>query len=277
MNKMNLSNRPGIDYHTFNMLIKAGINPSQLATSPDVPTAGMPISSFGVPGMKAYFAREMNGTNVGGMVFGNPSKDTTTGIAALAPDTMFLSSGLRDKPSQLQNAYAHETEHLMAKRGLGRATAINTRFDEQVNAGAAPTTGARAAFVNAAVAAYPYLKEKYGMTSGYFTPKMVALQGSRAPNLLYEQLAELSAIEQTQGVDLTKDPVLRKTLFKDKAVRETYNALTGLRQTRLDSKDLPPHTRQPEQGSGGVIDTLKRLFNFANGGYVPEAKNTRFI
>jgi hypothetical protein len=71
--------------------------------------------------------------------------------------------------------------------------------------------------------------------------------------------------------------VLRKTLFKDKDVRETYNAITGLRQTRLDARDLPSYTRQPELAEPGTVDKLKKLIGYANGGYVANAGNKKDI
>ena len=90
------------------------------------------------------------------------------------------------------------------------------------------------------------------------------------PNLAFEQMATLASIEAAQGVDLTKDPYLRKNLFKDRKVREVYNALTGLRQTRLDSKDLPPHTRQKEAGSNFFTDLIEglKVKDFNKGGLV---------
>ena len=78
-------------------------------------------------------------------------------------------------------------------------------------------------------------------------------------------------------MDLTKDPVLRKTLFKNKEVRETYNAITGLRQTRLDARDLPPYTRQSEPTEPGVIDKLRKMIGYANGGYVENAGTHKII
>ena len=84
-----------------------------------------------------------------------------------------------------------------------------------------------------------------------------------------------AGVEAAQNVDLTKDPVLRKTLFKDRDIRETYNAITGLRQTRLDAKDLPPYTRQPEEPS--MVGKVKKLLGFANGGHVDHAGRKRDI
>jgi hypothetical protein len=82
---------------------------------------------------------------------------------------------------------------------------------------------------------------------------------------MYEQLATLAGYEAANNVDLTKDPVLRKTLFNNKDVREAYNAITGLRQTKLDARDLPTYTRQPEPG---MTDKLKKLIGFAGGGAI---------
>lgn len=64
---------------------------------------------------------------------------------------------------------------------------------------------------------------------------------------LKEQFAELSAIEQTIKKDLTKDPYVRKHYFgDDEDFIETYRATTGLRQTRLDAKDMAPMTVPPK-------------------------------
>jgi hypothetical protein len=77
--------------------------------------------------------------------------------------------------------------------------------------------------------------------------------------------------------------VLRKTLFKNKNVRETYNAITGLRQTRLYARDLPPYTRQSEPteptepAEPGMMDKLKKMIGYANGGYVENVGNNKLI
>jgi hypothetical protein len=160
----------------------------------------------------------------------------------------------------IPNTVAHETEHMLARQNLGHPSKINTKFDELTG-----DKGLRSAFVSDAIKIAPYLQKKYGMESGYFSREMAEFQGSRARNLLYEQLAELSALEQIHKVDLTKDPELRKTLFKSPEVREAYNAITGLRQTRLDPRDLPPYTRQAEPG---MTDKLKKMLGFADGGAV---------
>ena len=59
-----------------------------------------------------------------------------------------------------------------------------------------------------------------------------------------EQLASLSALEQTTGKFLTQDPEMRQ-LFPSTKMMAVYDALTGPRQTRMDARDLPPHTPVP--------------------------------
>lgn len=72
---------------------------------------------------------------------------------------------------------------------------------------------------------------------------------------LREQWADLHAIEQQLGKDLTKDPVVAKEFFNnDKDVMKVYRASTGLRTQRLDSKDLPPMT-VPSETVNSLIAT----------------------
>jgi hypothetical protein len=186
------------------------------------------------------------------------------------PDEIFLRKNVEDPALVL----SHEANHILARKQLGYPTAVNQKFDELIE-----KRGAREKFVRDAADAYPYLKEKYGVNAAYFQPKMLKIQekAGKLPVLLYEQIATLAAIEDTQGVDLTKDPVLRKTLFKDRNVRETYNALTGLRMTRMDRHDIKPMTRVPEKGSekeAGLTDRIKKMLGFSEGG---EVTNDEFI
>lgn len=252
----------GLDNETAAALLRQGIDPDRLAS---IQPKSLPPNAAGIPGLLTREARELRDTNTSGFVLDSKKP----GVNPMLADAMFLA------PDAKESTIAHEAEHLMARRQLGAASKMNTKFDELFGQGGKE---ARAQFVNNAVAAAPYLTEKYGLESGYFDPRMIKFQGSLAPNLLYEQLAELASLEQTHGVDLTKDPVLRKTLFKDKDIRETYNAMTGLRQTRLDPRDLPPYTRQPEQGeSVGAVQKLKQLMGFANGGRIDHAGNRKDI
>jgi hypothetical protein len=226
-------------------------------------------SVHGLPGVQYYDVPQLRGTSTSGFVYSPGDTEVTKKMS----DVMFLNPS-RTK-EQEQGVIGHEAEHLLARRQLGSGSALNTKFDELMGGGDRYGRDKRYEFVNNAVKVAPYLKEKYGFEpDAYFHPKMVAFQGRLAPNLLYEQLASLSALEQKHNIDLTKDPELRKTLFSDPNVRETYNAITGLRQTRLDSKDISPYTRQSEPG---FFDKLKKMMGYANGGYVPQAGNNKLI
>jgi hypothetical protein len=198
---------------------------------------------------------------MGGYVIDATPKMTT--------DAMFLHPN-PPTPERRMMTMAHEAEHLLAKRQFDKfgPSEINRMFDQLSDN--PKSKNLRTMFVQDAVKAFPYIQEKYGIKSAYFDPKMLKIQGSRVPNLAYEQLATLASVEATMGVDLTKDPYLRKNLFRDREVREIYSALTGLRQTRLDAKDLPPHTRIKEKDSGRINDFIEsmRSKSYSDGGFV---------
>ena len=226
----------------------------------DIPQNAPPTITAGIPGLKMYQDPFLEGTNSGGYMVDAAPKMTT--------DALFLTPN-PPTPQRGMMTAAHEVEHLLAKRQFDTgAAALNTMFDQLSDN--PQSKDLRATFVQDAVKAFPYIQEKYGIKSAYFDPKMLKIQGSRAPNLLYEQLATLASVEAATGVDLTKDPYLRKNLFKNREVREIYNALTGLRQTRLDAKDLPPHTRIKEKDSGRISDFMESIGgkSYSEGGFV---------
>lgn len=82
--------------------------------------------------------------------------------------------------------------------------------------------------------------------SGYFHPESLKnlLAKGNETALFKEQLATLSALEQVTGKSLTRDSEMRQ-LFPNTRMMAVYDALTGPRQTRMDARDLPPHTPQP--------------------------------
>lgn len=225
-----------------------------------IPQNAPPTVTAGIPGLKMYedpFLEKIN------------SRGYMVDIGPRTTDAMFLKPNLQNPEATM----AHETEHLLAKRQLDSAGNINQMFDKlSDNPKSKDTRFAeqlRTTFVQDASKAFPYIQEKYGIESGYFDPKMLKNQ-MYEQNLAYEQMAVLASIEATTGVDLTKDPYLRKNLFKNREVREIYNALTGLRQTRLDAKDLPPHTRIKEKDSGRISDYIESIKKpkFSAGGLV---------
>jgi len=178
---------------------------------------------------------------------------------------------------------AHEMEHALAAQGRGAGHNLNPMWDEMVGKEGAR----RGEIVNRLIKHASYLQEKYGLPevdvkAGYFSNRV--LKRPDRHNFLYEQMATLSALEQNANKRLVEDPYVREHILKTPAERETYEALTGLRQTRLDAKDLPPYTRQPgstepktAQDSAGFMAKLKKLFGYANGGIVDAAGNKRVI
>jgi len=246
-----------LDRETMDMLRRQGTSPASLTRV--APPADISSSAAGLPGLMLLADPRIDNTNAYGYVLDSSDDKKNFGMA----QAMFLN---KSRSEDYPDTIAHETEHLLARQNLGSAASINSKFDELIgNKGIS-----RLNFVRDAVKAAPYLKEKYDLQSSYLDPKMFEYQSKfgLGKNLLYEQLASLAALEQRHKIDLTKDPELRKTLFARPDVRETYNALTGLRQTRLDPRDLPPHTRVPEPG---MLDAVKKVFKRADGGMVYRA------
>jgi hypothetical protein len=163
-------------------------------------------------------------------------------------------NGPRDKQAVDTTMY-HEADHLMAKRQRGHPYAINKEYDSLANGTAAPR---RRELVERLANAGDYLGKTYGVKSGYLDPEMVRFQGSLAHNLLAEQLADLSALQQAKGVDVVNEPHLAKHVFDTPAAKEIVASLMGLRQTRLDAKDLQPYTplsKQPKSTLGRQPDS----------------------
>lgn len=251
-----------LDPRTLEQLSRAGIDARQL-TARKTDASEQPYTTAGLPSLQVMDVPQLQDTNTRGLVFSSNRVADFDKNRAQA-QAVFMS------PNATKDTLGHEQEHLLARQGLGTAAMVNEKFDELM--GKQGST-ARKQFVRDAIGAADYLEKKYGIDSGYFDPRILR-QGGKA---FYEQLASLAGHETANNVDLTKDPVLRKTLFKDKDVRETYNAITGLRQTRLDARDLPPYTRQPEPTEPGMMSKIKKLIGYANGGYIAQAGNKKDI
>lgn len=184
---------------------------------------------------------------------------------------------LNPKDTDQARTHAHEMEHVLANQGLGHGSQINKLWSQTVDD---PSYSSRGNIVKRLVEHAPYLKEKWGLDpkdveQGYFSKNV--LKRPDAHNFLYEQLATLSSLEQSKNKRLTDDPYVRENIFKTKDERETYNALTGLRQSRLDAKDLPPYTRQDDPTDPSLVQKIKKMLGFAQGGYVENAGNSKLI
>ena len=96
---------------------------------------------------------------------------------------------------------------------------------------------------------------------------------------MYEQLATLSALEQMNKKKLTDDPYVRNNILTTRDQRETYNALNGLRQSRLDPRDLAPYTRYEDKNDPSTSTKLKNGLGFSKGGLIdkPIAGNSKLI
>jgi len=227
-----------------------------------------PYNTAGLPTLQVRDMPYLEDTNaLGLMLSSNRKRDMDKNRRA--QQTMFV------RPSAGYDTVAHEAEHLLARQNLGFPALVRDQFIGQLSDNPREQNKYVKSFLSGLSESAPYLKEKYGINDAYITPEFIKKQGRVG---LYEIFATLAGTEAAQRVDLTKDPELRKTLFKDKEVREAYNAVTGLRQTRLDARDLPPYTRQPEKSDDeGVFARLRKMMKFAEGGHVPNAGNKKLI
>jgi hypothetical protein len=215
----------------------------------------------GIPGAKVVESTGLKDTNTRGFIMSPTSEGhmRTEDIIFLAPslsrkalDILYKQSPKTIYPNENPElsqrvTLAHEAEHLLKRRA---GMDLNDTFDNLTQQARdenyigslfkKPASVLRKEFVNDAVNVASYLKDKFKVSlPGYFR------EGTK-PSAFDEQVASLAGLEETFGVDLTQDPFLRETLFNDADVRRAFRAITGLRQTRLDAKDLAPHTLTPD-------------------------------
>lgn len=237
----------------------------------------LPYTTAGATGLQGIATLPMN-ENVGAETRGK-------NVPGSAPSIIMLNSA----PS---NAYAgntpmtmaHEMEHALSFQGLGanqNVDPLNAKYDALTKPDGS-ISDLRGLVVHRLIKHAPYLVKNWGLMpddaeSGYFSDKYYK-ELSHPKSLLNEQFATLSALEQGKNKIFTDDPYVRENILTTPAQRETYNALTGLRQSRLDPRDLPPYTRVPEPG---MIDKarkkIKDLTGYAAGGMVPQAGNNKLI
>lgn len=219
----------------------------------------MPNTAAGLPGLAVQMDPSLAGTNTLGYVkSSNVLADKTKNQGR--PQTVFVSP-----EGDHGHTVGHEVEHLLARQNLGFSQMTRDKFHELLGDDARSRLRAQGSFLDGLIKSAPYLKEKYGIEDAYMDPNFIKRQGGVG---MYEILATLGGAESSLGVDLTKDPELRKTLFKDRAVREAYNAVTGLRQTRLDPRDIPPYTKIEEKPEPGMLGKLKHMMGYAKGGFI---------
>ena len=250
----------------FDPFTQEALRQYKLYHGPMIPkpiTSKSPTTLFaGAPGAKVLELADLEDSNMSGFVI-HPSSvkgKRTEDIIFVAPPMSQRANKImqnraperfveNENPEKAEHLLlAHEAEHLLKRRA---DRDINETFDQLTKQargenflGSLFKTSPyllRSRFVKDAANATGYLKDKFKLTLPlYFDPKHVD------SSMFHEQVATLAGLEETFGVDLTQDPVLRKTLFNDPDVRRAYKAVTGLRQTRLDAKDLAPYTLTPD-------------------------------
>ena len=248
--------------HIKNTLEREGLSFKNLKP---VSNKGQPATNFGVMNSPEY---------------STPLEESLGGFTFVPQDptnSTFRVYNSTENPRDAAITRAHEAEHALAGQGRGSGSALNPMWDEMVGLEGAH----RNEIVRRLIEHAPYLVKNWGLPArhaneGYFSKNVLSRRDSR--NFLYEQLATLSAIENStedKKRRLVEDPYVRKYILKTPAERETYEALTGLRQTRLDAKDLPPYTRQPgststkeDPDNKGFMAKIKSMLGMYQGGLV---------
>jgi hypothetical protein len=249
------------DDTTRKYLANMGV-PSSESSSPVRQFKTPPTNTVsGISGLAVRDMPYLEGTNTRGFVLGSNAVDEEMNNRKLQPN-IFVN------PKADNQTIGHEAEHLLARQNLGFAQLTREKFRELLEKNGTNKYDGTRTFLNGLKESLPYLKDKYGIKNGYMNKDFIDEQGHVG---LYEILATLGGAESSLGVDLTKDPELRKTLFKDKSIREAYNAVTGLRQTRLDPRDLPPYTIVEEPSEPGMLSKFKKALGFAKGGMVDKS------
>jgi hypothetical protein len=190
-------------------------------------------------------------------------KGNTTGRSVMLVNTS------PQNPFPIKDTLAHEMEHALEFQGASRqGESINSLWDSMVNQN---TSGNRLDVAKRIIEHAPYLQKNWGLdpasiNDGYFSKKAIDKYGNRVQNLLNEHFATLSALEQNNNKRLTDDPYVRENILTTPNQRAAYNALTGLRQSRLDAKDLPPYTMQPDKNDPTMTEKVKKMLGLAKGG-----------
>jgi hypothetical protein len=168
------------------------------------------------------------------------------GMPITSPGNAAVTSGLRGPVAPKLIRYspiatdpditrAHEVEHVLSQQNLGGPGSMSKKWNEL-----APTSSAQV--MQRMIAGAPYLQENFGLPTNefYFDPEF--MQDPNYQTMIDEQFATLSALEQLKNKRLTDDPYVRENILTTPQDRAAYNAMTGLRQTRLDPRDIAPYT-----------------------------------
>ena len=252
------------------VLQRSGYNPKNFDTKATIP-GEKPYTQMGASSLVGEAVNPRMGSNTFGITAPEGrAENTNRSYVVYAPAKNYTPETF--SPTHVR---AHEMEHVLANQSLGDISKLNSMWDRMTDSDN-NWRSSTASVVKRLIEHAPYLQKEWGLDqaaaeTGYFSKGV--LKRPDKQNFLYEQLASLSALEQAKNKKLTEDPYVRKYILNTPAQRETYDALTGLRQTRLDAKDLPPHTRQPERMKPTFLEMLRETKWFAQGGSVPMPDN----
>jgi hypothetical protein len=244
-----------------------GITPDKLE---QIPPETLPYTRFGLDNRNQGIASlpPLGGKTIGGFTTWDKNIPGSSFIA-IGPDS--------------QSTPGHEIEHALEKQS-GRD--INSEWNKLVRQGKTQSTfnpaDDRQAVVSRLLDHSDYLYKNWGVdpSSSYFGKDAKQTYGNTYGYLLNEQLASIVPTELKLNKKFTDDPYVRENILTTPAQRETFEALTGLRQARLDSKDLPPYTRQPEnrkpapepkpvkKTEPGMLESLRNKLGFKAGGSI---------
>ena len=261
-------------------IFSSGLDPKDFGVLTPAQQKMMPYTSAGATSLKGVVQGNMAPGLLGQAV---QEVDPYPSMYQREPSgKSFIFMNKNQPPKDFKNTLAHEMEHALSIQGLEpQGSDINKEWDKLTGY----STKDRANLVRKLAEHGEYLRDNWGLDpehaiGGYFGKGKGT---DYNPNLLQEQFATLSSLEQDKNKRFTDDPYVRKNILTSRKERAAYNALTGLRQTRLDAKDLPPYTPQPDKSDpqtltdNKVTEKVKSLLGFANGGYVPQAGNNKLI
>ena len=200
-----------------------------------------PTSALGNVPESGYKSNQQTYLNMAPYVTGMESRSPGTTADVLSHELAHVGQVLTSKPGEdISKQYLR----MANEAGMSISDRFNkpsdiTNFDKTLNE------------------SIDYINQKYGTNAGTY------LGNPKAP--LFEKLTDLAAIEMQTGKDLTQDPVLKETLFKDPKAVAMYNAMTIPRMSRLDPRDLPPGRVTTSDFPKGQVPLEFRLKNLIRG------------
>jgi len=187
-------------------------------------------------------------------------------VSSAVPDTMKVKRTLTGGLSEATQL--HEMEHVLKNRAMQGAPKSekidnDVRFDRLYGDESGKT---RREMVDAFIKNKAQIEKFFGRRlDDYFNAETKKEAGRNFGAMFEEQIATISALEQITGKSITKG---MPDLFPNDKAAAVYDAITGLRQTRLDAKDLPPYTPQYKSG----MDWIKKKLRMRADGSPPEGE-----